>query len=123
MSRYIVVAFIALAVGNAAFAMTPKTEAFLRSIGLDPASDAVKVADADGTIEVMFHGDPAKFSLDILADKGAQNGIRQFIVMRNFIRQLKADFGGTPFPEADYNSDYLTQDERQLVARKVRESP
>ena len=104
-------------------ALSPQAAEFLRSIGLDPNSEAVRIADADGQISVIYHGDPKNFSLEGLAAERQTNAVKQFVAMRSFIRRLKADYANTKFPTVDYNPDYLKPEERALVGRKVRDEP
>lgn len=109
-------------------AMSPQTADFLRSAGLDPNSEAVRIADADGQISVIFHGDPETFSLEGLAAQRKTNAVKGFVATRAFIRRLKTDFANTRFAApgglggpVGYNPDFLTEEERALVRRKGRE--
>ena len=109
-------------VGHAmpAWALSPAASSFLSSIGLNSDDEAVKLADQDGEIMgVDVYGDPETFSLEGLALAKKTNAAKQFIATRAFVRSLKADFDGTPLPTVDYNANFLTKDERQLVGRKV----
>lgn len=116
--------FLALAAFAAAFfaasasAMTPETEQYLGSIGLDPASNDVVAVDAEGPVLTSYDGDASEYSLDILAAQKKKNGISSFIGTRTFIRQLKANFAGTSIPKTNYDPMYLTPEERGLVGRK-----
>ena len=101
-----------------ALAMSQATADFLRSAGIDPDSEAVKLADAEGTIQTTYNGDPVSYSFDKLAADGAKNGAKRFVVTRTFIRALKANFA-TPIPPEGYDGAYLTQDEKKLALRKV----
>lgn len=103
-------------------ALSPETEAFLRKAGLDPASEAVRIAEEDGTIVTMYRDDEKRISLESLAKEGAKNGIKSFVATRAFIRKLKADFAGTPFLKTNYDGLYLTLEERRLATRKAIES-
>lgn len=100
-------------------AMTPETETFLRKAGLDPASAAVRAADAEGPVSTVYQGDEKTYSLDSLARDGAKNGIKAFVATRDFIRKLKANFAGTPAPTAGYDGLYLTTEERKLALKKL----
>jgi len=112
-------AAVCAALAGPAQALAPETEAFLRKAGLDPASAAVKAADEEGPVNTVYQGDEKEFSLDSLAKEGAKNGIKAFVAARDFIRRLKANFGGTPIPAAGYDGLYLTPDERKLALKKV----
>jgi len=117
-SAFLLLCALGIADVSPAFALSAEAAAFLRSVGMDPNSEAVKIADADGEIHTTFHGDPKVYSLEKLVAEKLKNGVRQFVVMRAFIRRLKADFANTAIPKVDYNGDYLTRDERQLMFKK-----
>lgn len=102
-----------------AIALSPTAAAFVRSVGLDPDSAAVKTADADGEVQGQVLGDPEIFSLERLARQSRPTAVKQFVATRWFVHQLKADFDGTPILKEGYNADFLTAEERQLVGRKV----
>ena|SRR3989338_4768946 len=103
-------------------ALTPEVEAFLRKAGVDPASEAVRIAEEDGTIVTMYRDDEKQISLESLTREGAKNGIKAFVATRAFIRKLKADYAGTPFLRTNYDGLYLTIEERRLATRKAIES-
>ncbi len=119
MKSLMVALVVAAAFAAPARALSPETEAFLRTAGLDPASDAVRLAEEDGEIVTMYRDDEKTFSLDSLARDGAKNGIKAFVATRGFIRRLKADFAGTPFLKTNYDGLYLTLEERRLATRKA----
>lgn len=100
------------------FALSPEAEAFLKGIGVDPASASARAADEEGTISTTFRGDSASFSLDSLAREKKKNGVLAFIATREFIRKLAGN-PNTPFPKAYYDGMYLTPSERGLVADKI----
>lgn len=112
-------ALAGLSIPGPALALSPPASAFVRALGLDPDSDAVRVADADGDIEGQVMGDPETFSLERLVRENRPTAVRQFIATRWFVHQLKADFAHTPLIRDGYNSAFLTAEERQLVGRKV----
>lgn len=118
-SRLTVLVALMMLLFTPALAMSPSTAEFLRSAGIDPDSEAAKLADADGTIHTTCNGDPVAVSLEKLAAEGAKNGARYFIVTRTFIRALKAGFAGTPVPPEGYDGACLTPDEKKLALRKV----
>lgn len=99
--------------------LSPRTIAFLKSIGLDPGSEDVQIAHEDGVISSVFRGKPISNSLESLAKEGSEKGVTSFITTRVFIRRLKADFAGTPIPKVGYDGIYLTKEERLLVADKL----
>lgn len=105
-----------------ASAMTPETDQYLRSIGLDPASRDIVAVDAEGPVSTSYDGDAEEFSLDILAAQKKKNGINSFIGTRVFIRRLKENFAGTSIPKTNYDPMYLTPEERGQVGRKFAQS-
>lgn len=113
---------ILVALASPASALSPEAASFLVSIGIDPSSEEVKIADADGEIHTMVHGDPEVFSLENLAIAKRANGVRRFIFTRSLIRRLKADYAAFSFTDggdADYNGDYLTPEDRLIVVDKM----
>lgn len=118
----LVAAFVAsVAFAAPCAALTAQEGSYLRKLGIDPRSQAVVAAEAEGTIEIVFHSDLKKFSLSgLIAQGDVPNGVRAFIATRAFIARLKVDFAGTAIPEKDYDSMYLTREEKKLVARKIK---
>ena len=112
-----IVATAALAVP--ARALSPEAEAFVRKAGLDPASVTVRQAEADGAIVTMYQDDERTNSLESLAKAGLKNGVKAFVSTRAFIRKLKANYAGTPFPTSGFDGLYLTVEERTLATRKM----
>src|SRR5438046_1445409 len=119
LSRIIIALSCVMLFASPALALSPKVADFLRSAGIDPNSDEVKLVDAEGTVHTSYQGDPVYVNLEKLAAEGAKNGARRFVVTRTFIRRLKADFAGTKVPQEGYDGLYLTLDERQLALKKV----
>jgi len=99
--------------------LTAQMSETIRAAGLDPDSAAVRAAVAEGEITVDFHGDPETFSLAKLAAGKKLNGIRNFVGTRAFLRALKADPGKAVIFDDTYNPDYLSNDERALVSKRV----
>ncbi len=100
-------------------ALSPEASAFIQSIGLDPNSENVQLAEAAGEIETTYMDDVVKFSVESLAAAKKKNQLLNFIATRAFVARLKRDFNGTSLPEKNYEALYLTAAERQLVGRKV----
>lgn len=100
-------------------ALSAEAAAFIKSIGLDPASAEVTLARADGEIRSVYRGHPVSNSLDALVKAGSTKGVFSFVTTRVFIRKLKADFKVTDVPKAGYDGIYLTGDERLIVADKL----
>lgn len=107
-----------IVLASPSFALSPEAEAFIKSIGLDPNSAAVRAADEEGTISTTFRGDSASFSLESLALEKKKNGVLAFIATRAFIKKLSGSLS-TPFPKTGYDGMYLTKSERGLVADKI----
>ena len=99
--------------------MPTETAQFLRAVSVDPESKEIVLIYSEGPVETTYQGDPQVHSLDTLAAQKAKNGIKSFIVTRNFIRRLKKDFAGTPIPAEGYDGGYLTLEERKLALKKV----
>lgn len=111
-------ALAAVFLAASASAMTPETEQYLRSIGLNPASPEVVAVDEEGPLSTTYDGDVSVFSLDSLASQKKKNGVNSFIGTRTFIRRLKENFAGTSIPKSNYDPMYLTPEERGQVGRK-----
>ncbi len=117
--KTLIIAFVAVAALAApSFALSPEAEAFIRSIGQDPNSAAVRAADKDGTISTTFRGDPVAYSLESLAHEKKKNGVLAFITTRAFIKKLAVN-PSTPFPKPYYDGMYLTSAERDIVTDKL----
>lgn len=113
------VAFTALFAAPSS-ALSPQGEAYLQKIGVDPRSDAVATAEADGNISTVFRNQPQEFSLSgLIGRSNTPNGVKAFIATRAFVAKLKQDFDGTPMLKTNYDAIYLTPEERRLVARKI----
>jgi hypothetical protein len=113
----ILAALLAITTGEAS-ALSRQATDFLLSISIDPASEDVKLADRDGVIKTGYRVGPEKFSLESLAIAKNANGVKCFINMRVFIRNLKADHGHTAKVGPGYPlyncplADYMTLEER-----------
>lgn len=118
MKSVIAALVVVVSLSTPSFALSPEAEAFLKGIGLDPASASVRAAEQEGTISTTFRGDSAEFSLESLAVEKKKNGVLAFIATRAFIKKLGSN-PKTPFPKTGYDGMYLTKDERNLVADKI----
>lgn len=121
MKGFPLVALALLLCAPAHAALSEPASAFLKSIGLDPLSKDVALAEADGLIQTTYEDDAAEYSLDQLAVGKKKNGVLAFIGARTFISRLKADYARTSIPTSNYDPLYLTQEERALVGRKFAE--
>lgn len=104
---------------DSAPALSAEAAAFIKSTGLDPAAEEVRLARADGEISSIYRGHPVSNSLEALVKAGSTKGVFSFVTSRTFIRRLKADFKGTDVPKKGYDGIYLTGDERLLVVDKI----
>jgi hypothetical protein len=84
---------------------------FLKEIGLDPDSARVKGVADDSVADRKGK----RLSLDELARRKDASGVRRFIATRNFLRDYQADPNTRIPPADDYESSYLTMDERAQV--------
>lgn len=83
---------------------------FLKELGLDPASSEI-VGIVDDQV--------GKYSLDALAAKRDEDGVKAFIATRNFIRTYQQNTA-TPFPPIDlYVIRYLKPDEAQFISAQL----
>ena len=87
------------------------TAAFLKEIGINPASaDVISISN-----DVVSNKDVKDVSLNSLAAKRDEEGVKRFIATRAFIHKYEAD-SSTPFPpEKVYNTTYLTRPEQDFV--------
>jgi len=107
-----------LATLPAAAELSPKAIEYLREIGVDPESAPVK-AVADDVVPDR-QGKPV--NLDELARRKNGFGIRRFIATRNFLRAYQAD-PNTRIPRADdYESAFLTSEEKAIVRPAFRKA-
>lgn len=108
-----------LALALPAKALTPESAAYLKTLGFDPESEDVRLADQSGDVETMNLGDPVTFSLESLAAGKKKNQLTNFITTRAFVERLKKDFAGTTMPKKNYEVLYVAQAERSMVGDKV----
>jgi len=96
--------------------LQPKAVAYLQEIGIDPKSEQITVI-SDDQVGLSREGYP--YSLDMLAALRSEDGVRQFIATRNFIRKYKQNTK-TPFPPDNvYQVRYLKSDEVEFVAAEI----
>jgi len=111
---------IFLALALPAKALSPEAEEYLKTIGFDPASEDVRLAEAAGEIQTSFMDEDVTYSLELLAaGKKKKNQLTNFITTRAFMARLQKDFNGTKVPAKNYEALYLTTEERQMVGRKI----
>lgn len=92
--------------------LSPKAVDYLRELKIDPSS-----AEITGIIDDQIGrgADGKLFSLDDIAIRRSESGVRNFIATRNFIRKFQKD-SKTPFPPNDvYQIRYLTPEEVQFI--------
>jgi hypothetical protein len=85
-----------------------KSVAFLKELGIDPTSQEVRL---------IVNDQVGKYSLDGIAAKRDEDGVKRFIATRNYIRKFKQN-PKTPEPN-DYWARYITPDEKALVAKQI----
>ena len=106
--------FIRTALGGK---LQPKAEAFLRELGIDPESEPITIILND---QAGMGNDGIPCSLDTLAAKRYEDGVRQFIATRNFVRKYLKD-PKTPFPPQEvYETKYLKEDEVQFILKELK---
>lgn len=120
MKTLLAAAVIVAASVSSSYALSPECEAFMATMkpALDPKSEKVRSADAEGAIETTFRGDAVSFSLDGLCKEKRANGVRAFIATRAFIHKLEKD-PSTPMLKEYYDGQYLTNEQRMLVVKKL----
>lgn len=120
MARSVFLGLLSLAIlagGSMASAaeLQPKTSAFLRELGVDPGSTSVMAVSGDVVA--------GKYSLDLLAAKRDEDGVKSFIATRNFIRAYMQDTK-TPFPDDElYLIRFLKPDETQFISKALMAAP
>ena len=93
-------------------ALSPKALDYLKELGIDPNSAEV-TGISDDRIADWTGGDAN--SLDDLATRRIESGVREFIATRNFIRKYLLDTK-TPFPPNEiYEASYLKPEELQFI--------
>jgi len=113
-------AFLAasLAALPAAAELSPKAIEYLKEIGVDPESAPVKAVADD--IVPGRQGEP--LNLDQLALRKNAFGIRRFIATRNFLRAYQADPNTRIPPADDYESSFLSAEEKAIVRPAFRKA-
>jgi hypothetical protein len=102
----------------AAAELSPKAIEYLREIGVDPESAPVKAVAED--VVPDRQGKPV--NLDELVRRKNAFAIRRFIATRNFLRAYQAD-PNTRIPRADdYESSFLTPEEKAIVRPAFRKA-
>ncbi len=98
-------------------ALKPATAAFLKEIGLDPKSPEVKAVSDDS---VTTKSGKIK-SIELIAAKRDEDGMRRFIATRYFVHQYRKD-PKTKFPPTDlYDTSLLTPDEVQFILMQMKQ--
>ena len=94
----------------AAVELQPKSVAFLKEIKINPSSPDVTA---------VVNDEVGKYSLDAIASKRSEDGVRAFIATRNFVRKYRQNTR-TPFPKTDlYVIYYLTDEEKQFISAQL----
>lgn len=99
-------------------ALKPTTAAFLKEIGLDPASTDIRAISGD---KITTKSGKLK-SLEALAVKRDEDGVKRFVATRVFLRAYREN-PATPFPSSELYDPYLlTPDEVDFVAMQLRQN-
>lgn len=114
-----VLSLFSLALALSAEGLSPEAESYLQSIGLDPTSEDVRLAEAAGNVQTTYMDEPVSYSVESLAQEKKKNGLIRFVTTRAFIHRLHKNFNETKIPKKNYEALYLTVAERELVGRKV----
>ncbi len=111
--RILLAAACAVLLSAPALALQPATTQFLSELKPAIPADQVSAVAAD-----VVNGK----SLDTLAAKRDETGVRSFVATRNFIRAFRKD-SNADFPADDlYNIGYLTAAEKLFIATKLAEA-
>jgi hypothetical protein len=115
MRRILLSALLFFAVTEAwAVELQPKTVAFLKELGFDPATKQ---------ISLIIDDQVGKYSLDALAAKRDEDGVKAFIATRNFIREYQQNTK-RPFPPDElYVIRYLKPEEVQFITAQLNKEP
>lgn len=96
----------------AAAALSPKALDYLKELGIDPDSAEVNGIVDDQVVDWTGGGSN---SLDDLATRRFERGVREFIATRNFIKKYLLNTK-TPFPPNEaYEVTYLKPEELQFI--------
>ncbi|UPT73134.1 MAG: hypothetical protein M0D55_14720 [Elusimicrobiota bacterium] len=115
MKKFLFVALAMIAAASAS-AMNPATETFLKEIGLDPQSAEIQAVQADS---VTTKTGVVK-TLDSLAAKRDEDGLRRFVATRNFVQQFRQN-PRTKFPPAElYDTSLLTPGEVSYILAELK---
>lgn len=98
--------------------LKPAVASFLKELGLDPgAKDILSIAGDKVTAK-----SGKIYSLDSLAAKRDENGVKAFIATRVFLHAFQKN-PETEFPDDElYNILYLNGPEKTFIAEKLKES-
>jgi len=119
--KSLILSLFVVALALPAAALSPDAEAFVKSVGLDPASEDVRLAEQAGVINTTFMDEPVSYSLESLAAEKKKNGVIRFVTTRAFYARLSRD-PNTSVPAANYESIYLTSAEKIVVGNKLAQS-
>ncbi len=110
MTRIVLIALLVGMATASAGELQGKSVAFLKELKLDPASSE---------IASIINDQVATYSLDALAAKRDEEGVKAFIATRNFIRKYQQNTE-TPFPPDDlYVIRYLKPEEAQFISAQL----
>ncbi|MBI5247845.1 MAG: hypothetical protein HY923_11770 [Elusimicrobia bacterium] len=105
--RQFVFAALALFAAASASALSPETETFLKGLKIDPQSADIQAIAAD----VVANDEGEEVSLDTLAAKRDEMGVKRFVATRKFVKAYMKNTK-TPFPERKlYEISFLKPNE------------
>jgi hypothetical protein len=112
MLRILVIVLFLLGAGVASAAeLQGKSIAFLKELGIDPASPQ---------ITGIVNDQVGPYSLDVIAAKRDEDGVQRFVATRNFFHAFVKD-SRTKYPPAHlYQTLYLTSDEVKYIIAEQR---
>lgn len=106
---------LAILLASPAAALSSQTESFLKELGIDAKAPGVVAVASDSVTTASGE----VYSLDSLAAKRDEHGVKSFLVTRGFMYDFRND-PDSQFPDdAFYNILYLSIDERKYIAKKL----
>lgn len=107
---------IAFQLSNAGVTFTPgSTESFLKELGIDPKAPGVVAVSTDSVTAESGE----VYTLDSLAAKRDEMGVKSFLVTRGFLYDFRNDHD-SQFPDDEfYNIRYLSVAERKFMAKTL----
>lgn len=109
---------LAILLAAPAAALTPRTESFLKELGVDPQAPGVVAVSSDSVTAESGE----VYTLDSLAAKRDEISVKSFLVTRGFLYDFRND-SGSQFPDDEfYNILYLSVADRKYIAKRLMEN-